>query len=178
MIIDRWRRMARRLPTRAWSGEPGKLLHWPAGAGLGHRCSGGIARLVTRAADHPEPVERWMRVLLHDASQPNAGQRLSGPQSSAPGSGPRWRCAPQPAGRPRRCCPPDSRTCPRPGPNAGAPGTPAGTLASSLGRLAPTTPRSPCAARCERAGRRNGTLNRRAQARPHRPHRPANQPLQ
>ena len=36
-------------------------------------------RLVARAADHPEPVERWIRAALHDATQTNAGQRLTRP---------------------------------------------------------------------------------------------------
>ncbi|MBL9058651.1 MAG: hypothetical protein JNK88_01320 [Mangrovicoccus sp.] len=36
-------------------------------------------RLVARAADHPEPVERWIRTALHDATQTNAGQRLTRP---------------------------------------------------------------------------------------------------
>ena len=89
--------MARRLPTRAWSGEPGKLLHWPAGADLGHRCSGGIARLVTVPPTIPN---LWSAgsALLHGASQPSAGQRLTRPPSSRPGSGPRWRCTRRPLG--------------------------------------------------------------------------------
>lgn len=36
-------------------------------------------RLVARAADHPQPVERWIRAVLPDASRTNAGQRLTRP---------------------------------------------------------------------------------------------------
>ena len=35
------------------------------------------------AADHPEPVERWIRAALHDATQTTAGQRLARPAELA-----------------------------------------------------------------------------------------------
>ena len=72
-------------------------MHWPAGADLGHRCSGGIARLVTVPPTIPN---LWSAgsALLHGASQPSAGQRLTRPPSSRPGSGPRWRCTRRPLG--------------------------------------------------------------------------------